>query len=556
KKKEEENKKMEEKKKIEEEKKKEEERKRKEEERKKKEEEKKKEIQQNIPQEVPNNNPSQEQPKEEINPKIEDKRQSKKGNFMVKRSKRISEEIVEETENKTPIVKLQSEEDLFAADLKAENNQIEEKPKSFMEKLADRMKGIPLLNKLSTEDSDKRNDLNNPFRPGRMTVAFNAKYIQNQGKIPGINKEFSYTQEISNSPGKNKGRTCISPSKTLNQTRKYSSYGGNSPKRFNCNKKEASEIISPLRLKGYSEEEDSFCDGFFIASFSKKNGKVMENSEGFRASCGHEKCSSLPAMEPEVIFQYPGEEKSSLSLNKLAASICFPNGIKVCYEESDNIKIVPNYSSSLVNSYGQRYYIFTHHFYYKILNQTFMANYSMHPIKYDTTKLVNFSKILTNSKIEKSIHKKLDLYSQLNFRDIVYVPYCVCLISKYPYFKQMEKCLESLQILLSHHTADNIKFSDCLKFIIHNICLPKSKTSTKFFLPFVQDIIEISSPLYKDLPIVTLGSQIIFNLFSVDQIMLIFRIILFEQKIVFLDDNYERLSLVQHIFLSLLYPFQ
>ena len=54
-----------------------------------------------------------------------------------------------------------------------------------------------------------------------------------------------------------------------------------------------------LKSEKKKESEDgreTFCKGFFIASFPQKNGKVIENSQTFPAPCGHKECSSLPAM--------------------------------------------------------------------------------------------------------------------------------------------------------------------------------------------------------------------------------------------------------------------
>ena len=78
---------------------------------------------------------------------------------------------------------------------------------------------------------------------------------------------------------------------------------------------------------------DTFCEGFFVSSFSKKNGDVIEKSQGYTSICGHKLCSILPAMRPEIIFRYPLKDTKTLELNNLAATICFPTGIKICYNQ-------------------------------------------------------------------------------------------------------------------------------------------------------------------------------------------------------------------------------
>ena len=72
--------------------------------------------------------------------------------------------------------------------------------------------------------------------------------------------------------------------------------------------------------KGYTR--DCFCEGFFIASFPINGGNVIEKSQEYPSTCGHEQCSMLPAMQSEIIARYPLEDTKTLELNNLAATIC------------------------------------------------------------------------------------------------------------------------------------------------------------------------------------------------------------------------------------------
>ena len=303
---------------------------------------------------------------------------------------------------------------------------------------------------------------------------------------------------------------------------------------------------------------ESFCEGFFITSFSANNGKVIENSDDYEATCGHKVCSSLPAMQPEIIYRYPQKDTKSLELNNLAASICFPSGIKICYEEENPVETVKNYSSSITNQQGDRYYMVTYHFFYKILNGQFVTKYSMYPIKYQTMKFCNdfYETIENDNELQEQISKKLEEYGELNFREAVYVPFCISLISKYPYFNQMEKCLESIRIMLANYNAKSKEINDLIHYIVKSIPIPPVNTKLKFPLPFTPEFIDIMSPYYQDMCL--LGSDItcLINLFSIENIIFIFRLMIFEQKILFVDNEYDRLSEVTNSFISILYPFQ
>ena len=120
---------------------------------------------------------------------------------------------------------------------------------------------------------------------------------------------------------------------------------------------------------------ETFCEGFFIASFPEKKGKVVEMSELFPSLCRHEECSKLPAMKPEIIFRYPLQDTKTLELNNLAATICFPTGIKVCYDETNGPNVIKDYVTSITNQKGERYYMMTYHFYIKLDIDNYQKRY-------------------------------------------------------------------------------------------------------------------------------------------------------------------------------------
>ena len=81
-------------------------------------------------------------------------------------------------------------------------------------------------------------------------------------------------------------------------------------------------LFKKMQEKKKEDDRETFCEGFFIASFPQKEGQVIENSQSFPADCGHTECSSLPAMMPEIVARYPLKDTKNLELNNLAATIC------------------------------------------------------------------------------------------------------------------------------------------------------------------------------------------------------------------------------------------
>ena len=326
------------------------------------------------------------------------------------------------------------------------------------------------------------------------------------------------------------------------------------------------KYITEINLKNKkSSYRETFCEGFFISSFPQKNGQVIEKSQLFPSSCGHKECSSLPAMKPEIILRYPLEDTKTLEMNNLAATICFPTGIKVCYSEKEP-EMIKDFVTPITNQKGERYYMVTYHFYLKMANDIYSKNYEMHPLKHHLMKFadnyLNMSENEINKKVTQAIQKDLEHAQNLGFRDYVFIPYCISLISKYPYVKEMKKCLQSIYLLIAHNNEklnDDNEKNIINRFIIHiinSVPIPDMETRIQFYLPYFINGIELKCPKLNDLNIMNTSIPDLFKLFSIDNIIYIFRFLIFEKKILFIDEDYTRLTTVTDNFISLLYPFQ
>ena len=320
-----------------------------------------------------------------------------------------------------------------------------------------------------------------------------------------------------------------------------------------CKEQNAKGIKHPYR--------ETFCEGFFIASFPEKNGKVVEMSESFPSPCRHEECSKLPAMKPEIIFRYPLQDTKTLELNNLAATICFPTGIKVCYNEVDGPNPIKDYVTSITNQKGERYYMMTYHFYLKYNIDNYQKKYEEHPLKYNLSKFADAYTSLSEEELtEDKINEiqELLLFSQeLGNRDIIFVPFCICLISKYPYVKEMQKCLNSIYTILNQNEENSpIIINDLITYLIHAIPIPSKNTNVNYLIPYQKNCIELDCPKLEDINIMSASATELLKNFSIDNLVVIFRLLITEKKILLIDEDYERLSKVSDGLISILYPFQ
>mgnify|MGYP002624062989 CR=1 FL=1 len=334
----------------------------------------------------------------------------------------------------------------------------------------------------------------------------------------------------------------------------------------------SSSYLEPKKYSDYLEEQknkgvkhpyrETFCEGFFIASFPIKDAKVMEMSQNIPASCGHEDCSMLPAMKPEIIFRYPLKDTKTLELNNLAATICFPTGIKVCYDQDYAPNNIKNYVTSITNQKGERYYMMNFHFYLKMDNIKYPKVYENTSLKHSSTKFadayINLGEDELTEDIVDKVQERLAFCANLGSYDYVNVPFCICLISKYPYVQEMKNCLQSIYTILTNESTENssILINDLIMYLINSVPIPAKDTKVEFLIPYYNNYIEIDCPKVDDINIMNLSASTALKKFGVENLITIFRLLITEKKLLLVDTDYDMLSKVADGLVSILYPFQ
>lgn len=315
---------------------------------------------------------------------------------------------------------------------------------------------------------------------------------------------------------------------------------------------------------------ETFCSGFFIASFPPKNASIIEKSENLPAPCSHKDCSILKSMKPEIIMRYPLKDTEEVEINNMAATLCFPSGIKLCHSQNElkPHKMI-DYLTLITNKIGERLYIMTFHFYLKMRKEEFDKKYEKYPLKFKLVELNQRIKEMNFDKIDDltfNVFEQMKICKEFESRRNVYIPYCLALISKYPYVKQMKQSIRCIFKIIEKQDKDhNLKLNELLMYLIHSIPIPNINSFIKFPLPYISkeeeinkknNLIMIEPPKFKDMNLLNCNICELLNIFRIKNIIRIFRLLLFEKKIVFIDDNYSRLSNVMNSFLSLIYPFQ
>ena len=201
------------------------------------------------------------------------------------------------------------------------------------------------------------------------------------------------------------------------------------------------------------------------------------------------------------------------------------------------------------------YYIATLLYFIKMTNQEYIMKYRFNPVIYVQDKFKGI-----NNK-DKKFKNNMKMISNLLFNKDVLIPESISLISKYPFFITMEKCLRCL-ISLQKEDMENL-----INYLINEVPSPKKGYQIQFFLPIIEKPL-ILNHLYniflnysdkndKNNNILSssqIDLKILLDKITIDNMTMLFQLLLLEQKILFLDNNYQTLSKISYIFLDLIYP--
>ena len=423
-------------------------------------------------------------------------------------------------------------------------------------------------------NNTKKND---PMKIDNINEIENVKINKENEKK--IDKDINGKKELKNSYINNDSsdinKNNITPNITTDNSNKLKSkILKEQNENINSNKTNENEISDKITENKYEQvltgkkidiskekNNDSFCNSFFVCSFPYKNGKILENSKNYRSICNHPMCGKLVSMEPEILFKYPPNDIKDLDLNNLSSSICFPTGIKICYNQ-ERRNIYKSFYTHIINQQGQKYYMVIYHFYRKLDSMNYNQLYFDNPLKLYLRQFGDNTFCNNNEKEE--LEKELLECQELGFRDFVFIPYAMVLVSRYPYINQMKTCLNIIYKIMSSEenisktysgNKNTILIKELLSYLMYSIPIPKINTEISFNVPLISEKIKLLSP-YKDRisDLENINFPFIISKFCPENIIKIFQLILFEQKILFINKDINLISTVIDSFISILYP--
>lgn len=238
--------------------------------------------------------------------------------------------------------------------------------------------------------------------------------------------------------------------------------------------------------------------------------------------------------------------------------MCFPAGIKICYS-NDEKDVVPlkNFTNVITNEKGERFYVMNYHYYKKLDYTTFHEQYEVNPVK----EYLQFKKVLPllqvtgkKSNIETKLESNLQICTKFINNDNLYIPFTACLVSKYPFFQQMEKCLDTVIKMSMDSEQNPEEINKLISHLINEVPVPTNEKKLQFYIPYNAGPIEISG--LKDKDVGLYDAQLLLGYLSIENISLVHHLMLMEQKLLFVANGFDVLSQVSEAFMALLYPLK
>ena len=152
----------------------------------------------------------------------------------------------------------------------------------------------------------------------------------------------------------------------------------------------------------------------------------------------------------------------------------------------------------------------------------YIEKYKFNPVEYV------LQKVKTINNKDKKFKNNMKNLSNLMNNTQVLIPESVSLISKFPFFMSMEKCLRCIISLNKKEDMD-----DLVNHIINEVPSPKKGFQIQFFIP---------------------NMKILLEKISIENIIMIFQLLVLEQKILFIENDYQTLSEITTVLLELIYP--
>ena len=254
---------------------------------------------------------------------------------------------------------------------------------------------------------------------------------------------------------------------------------------------------------------------------------------------------------PQILCKFPISDKRNIVVENVMVNQIFPQGFKVIESKTkpkpDFYCVVLDnqlYSAIYTRKYLACLIIYESLEAYSKLNDKF---------KLEDDKIM----IVLRSTMKMSRPKVMSI-DQNNNKDIIkkwYIPKCLCIVSVHPYINKYKEILTNIYDLILSNKYPSLFLDHIIeKMIVETPKVPRGLK--RIVLNFPNKDIEISEKKMNEMPLVNVNFCRMFDILSINNVIEIFKYLLYETKLIFFSENLPDLTNTIISFLFLLTPFK
>ena len=254
---------------------------------------------------------------------------------------------------------------------------------------------------------------------------------------------------------------------------------------------------------------------------------------------------------PQIICKFPISDKKNIVVENVMVNQVFPKGFKIKISETMPkpefyCVVLDNqlYSAIYTRKYLACLVIYESIQSYQKLNEK---------LKLEDNK---FNMILRSTmRVSRPREMTIDESVSSNEFKKWYIPKCLCLVSVHPYINKYQEILNTIYNLIISNKYPNLFLDHMIeRLIVQTPKLPRGHK--RIILKFPDKDIDISETKMNEMPLVNVNFCRLFDILSINNVIEIFRYLLYETKSIFFSENLSDLTNTIISFLFFLSPFK
>ena len=253
---------------------------------------------------------------------------------------------------------------------------------------------------------------------------------------------------------------------------------------------------------------------------------------------------------PQIICKFPISDKRNIVVENVMVNQVFPQGFKVLVSEK---KPKPEFYCVVLDN--QLYSaIYTRKYLACLIVYESIESYQKlnEKLKLEDNKFMII--LRSTMKVARPKDMSIDANNNNEFKKW-YIPKCLCIVSVHPYINKYQEILNTIYDLMLSNKYPSLFLDHIIeKLIIETPKIPRGHK--RIVLKFPNKEIEISEKKMNEMPLVNANFCRLFDVLSINNVIEIFKYLLYETKLIFFSENLPDLTNTIISFLFLLSPFK